>query len=50
MLKITPEELLNIVGGRISIRASLMSINILSYDLGLTLTSNVTSLTFTSLK
>ena len=50
MLKITPEELLNIVGGRVSIRVSSMSIDMLSYDPGLTLTSNVTFLTFASLK
>jgi hypothetical protein len=50
MLKIMPEESLNIVGGRISNPASSMLIDILLYDSGLTLTSNVASLTFASLK
>lgn len=50
MLKIMPEESLNIVGRRISNPASSMLTDILLYDPGPTFTSNVASLTFTSLK
>jgi hypothetical protein len=50
MLKTMREELLSIFGGHISIPVSLMSINILLYDPGFTLTSNVTSLIFASPK
>ena len=49
MLKITPEELLIIVGGHILNAASSMSIDTLSYEPKLALTSIVTSLISPSL-
>jgi len=50
MLKIMRGELRIIVGGHVSNVASSMLTNIPSYDPGLTMTSNSTSLIFTSLK
>jgi len=50
MLKIMRGELRIIVGGHVSNVASSMLTNIPSYDPGLTMTSNLTSLIFTSLK